>query len=95
MKKLAVTLCLLVVFCLTPVSPTVGLTRVAAAESSYGQQRRRMVAGQLRGRDIVDARVLEAMQKVPRHLFVPPELRHMAYADTPLPIGYDQTISQP
>jgi len=57
--------------------------------------RRRMVDEQLRERDITDARVLEAMMTVPRHLFVPPESRHFAYSDGPLPIGQRQTISQP
>lgn len=54
-----------------------------------------MVAEQLMERDIRDQRVLEAMKTVPRHLFVPPEHRHLAYADGPLPIGGGQTISQP
>jgi protein-L-isoaspartate(D-aspartate) O-methyltransferase len=54
-----------------------------------------MVRRQLRDRDIDDERVLEAMQRVPRHLFVPPELREHAYEDEALPIGSEQTISQP
>ncbi|MCB2149594.1 MAG: protein-L-isoaspartate(D-aspartate) O-methyltransferase [Deltaproteobacteria bacterium] len=54
-----------------------------------------MVIRQLRARDIVDGRVLTAMATVPRHRFVPPELRDLAYRDTPLPIGHGQTISQP
>ena len=54
-----------------------------------------MVREQLRGRDIVNARVIEAMSRVPRHLFVPEELRADAYGDFPLPIGHSQTISQP
>src|SRR4029079_8628690 len=58
-------------------------------------QRRRMVEDQLRGRDIVDARVLDAMERVPRELFVPNGERHRAYADAALPIGHGQTISQP
>ncbi len=45
--------------------------------------------------DIKDKRVLAAMSRVPRDLFVPPESRHLAYADRPLPIGWEQTISQP
>jgi protein-L-isoaspartate(D-aspartate) O-methyltransferase len=45
--------------------------------------------------EIKDKRVLEAMRTIPRELFVPPESRHLAYEDRPLPIGYDQTISQP
>jgi len=49
----------------------------------------------LRGRDITDERVLEAMARVPRELFVLPPERNLAYADRPLSIGYGQTISQP
>ena len=47
------------------------------------------------GKPSLDVRVLAAMQRVPRHLFVPPELAAVAYQDTPLPIGFDKTISQP
>jgi protein-L-isoaspartate(D-aspartate) O-methyltransferase len=54
-----------------------------------------MVEMQLRMRDIVDERVLEAMTRVPRELFVPPEERSRAYADAALAIGSGQTISQP
>lgn len=57
--------------------------------------RRRMVQEQLIPRGITDRRVLEALVKVPRHLFVPEALWHQAYSDRPLPIGYGQTISQP
>ncbi len=59
------------------------------------QRRRNMVERQLRGRDITDERVLQAMLDVPRHEFVPRSLRSKAYDDHPLPIGHDQTISQP
>jgi protein-L-isoaspartate(D-aspartate) O-methyltransferase len=45
--------------------------------------------------EIRDQRVLAAMRHIPRELFIPPESRHLAYADKPLPIGYEQTISQP
>ncbi len=61
----------------------------------FAAQRERMVREQILQRGIRDLRVLEAMRKVPRHLFVPPELRERAYRDCPLPIGYGQTISQP
>ena len=54
-----------------------------------------MVARQIRDRGIRSARVLEAMESVPRHLFVPAELVQRAYTDEPLPIGAGQTISQP
>ena len=59
-------------------------------------ERSRMVEQQLRGRDIVDdARVLEAMERVPRELFVPDDLKDRAFDDAALPIGAGQTISQP
>ena len=61
----------------------------------YETERKRMVDVDLRGRDIVDLRVLNAMLKVPRHEFVTEEYRNQAYADYPLPIGNNQTISQP
>ena len=54
-----------------------------------------MVERQLKQRGIRDERVLAAMEHVPRHIFVPEELRDLAYSDGPLPIGFDQTISQP
>lgn len=54
-----------------------------------------MVDLQLRSRDIVDERVLAAMGRVPRELFIPEELRYRAYDDAALPIGSGQTISQP
>ena len=57
--------------------------------------RRRMVEDQIRRRGIHDGRVLSAMEEVPRHLFLPKEIRQLAYADEPLPIGEGQTISQP
>jgi protein-L-isoaspartate(D-aspartate) O-methyltransferase len=63
------------------------------ADSS--RARAEMVATQLRGRDITDPRVLEAMGRVERHRFVPDALRAEAYDDHPLPIGHGQTISQP
>lgn len=61
----------------------------------WNDQRRRMVDEQLKARDITDPRVLGAMLAVPRHLFMPESGRAEAYADTPVPIGHGQTISQP
>src|SRR3954447_467001 len=58
-------------------------------------ERAQMVEWQLRGRGIEDERVLAAMGRVPRELFVPPDLRDGAYVDAALPIGGNQTISQP
>ncbi|HWN92557.1 MAG TPA: protein-L-isoaspartate(D-aspartate) O-methyltransferase [Verrucomicrobiae bacterium] len=66
-----------------------------AGTQRYARERERMVAEQLVPRGIKDPRVLEAMGKVPRHLFVDEALRDKAYGDHPLPIGEGQTISQP
>jgi protein-L-isoaspartate(D-aspartate) O-methyltransferase len=63
--------------------------------ADFATLRARMVERQLRGRGIVDERVLAAMAAVPREAFVPPSLRHRAYADSALPIDEGQTISQP
>lgn len=57
--------------------------------------RHKMVLEQIAQRDITDERVLKAMQKIPRHFFVPDEMKKMAHDDNPLPIGHEQTISQP
>jgi protein-L-isoaspartate(D-aspartate) O-methyltransferase len=54
-----------------------------------------MVETQIAARDVKDPNVLKAMRTVPRHAFIPPSGQRYAYADHPLPIGYDQTISQP
>ncbi len=64
-------------------------------ELRYLNDRQRMVDEQIAARGLREARLLEAMRSVPRHCFVPPEYRHLAYADGPLPIGSGQTISQP
>ena len=61
----------------------------------FERERQLMVNNQLKRRGIVDYGILEAMRKVPRHLFVPPELISSAYNDSPLSIGEGQTISQP
>jgi protein-L-isoaspartate(D-aspartate) O-methyltransferase len=62
---------------------------------TYEEARRLMVERQLRDRGIVDERVLDAMGRVPRELFVPESLRDLVYEDSALPIGHGQTISQP
>jgi protein-L-isoaspartate(D-aspartate) O-methyltransferase len=61
----------------------------------YLYPRRRMVAEQVRARGIRDERLLSALESVPRHRFVPPDVASRAYEDGPLPIGAGQTISQP
>jgi protein-L-isoaspartate(D-aspartate) O-methyltransferase len=65
------------------------------AAQGHDAERAAMVQQQLRARDIRSPRVLEVMGRVPREAFVPEAQRGDAYADRPLPIGYDQTISQP
>lgn len=63
--------------------------------TEYDRARERMVQSQIEARGIKDPRVLDAMRQVPRHLFVPVDMRGSAYRDSPLPIGEGQTISQP
>ena len=62
---------------------------------AYAGQRRKMVEEQILGRGIKDLSVMEVLSRVPRHLFVNSSLQHRAYGDCPLPIGENQTISQP
>jgi protein-L-isoaspartate(D-aspartate) O-methyltransferase len=76
--------------CVDPTPPKAPVD--AAADVA---QREQMVARQLRNRDIADERVLAAMAAVPRHAFMPADVRPQAYADSALPIGRGQTISQP
>ena len=72
-----------------------GCGQKPTAASDFAAQRQRMVTEQLKARGISDERVLNAMNKVPREEFVPPDSRAGSYEDGPLPIGYAQTISQP
>lgn len=75
-----------------------------AAAEDYAAEREEMIkqvelmareSGPYTGRHVLDDRVMQAMAKVPRHMFVPPEMRSQAYQNRALPIGHDQTISQP
>jgi protein-L-isoaspartate(D-aspartate) O-methyltransferase len=70
-----------------------GLARSPAEDPAAARER--MVREQVEARGVTDARTLAALRKVERHLFVPPALAALAYADQPLPIGEGQTISQP
>ncbi len=63
--------------------------------NQYYKKRWEMVENQLISRGIKDSRVIKAMLKIPRHEFIPEDLRDLAYNDNPVPIGIDQTISQP
>jgi protein-L-isoaspartate(D-aspartate) O-methyltransferase len=74
--------------------PAAGSPRLNAT-TEFDAARHAMVETQLRRRGLSDTAVLTAMDRVPRHEFVPPEFRHRAYEDAPLPIGEGQTISQP
>ncbi len=86
---------------LAPVPYGTGLARDFPTEAAAREPRtnsvrgERMVRDQIAARGVRDPRVLAALRKLPRHLFVPPNLQSAAYEDTPLPIGYGQTISQP
>ena len=82
------------VLCLAVVG-FLAVVQIGAQTDPYVRQREEMVQRQLRGRDITDPLVLDAMRNVPRHQFVRPGDRDQAYRDSPLPIGYGQTISQP
>lgn len=91
---------LTVLACTAPADTVVDASsgaRNAAAQPAADREgdRMNMVERQLAARDITDPRVLDAMRRVPRHRFVPPDLSARAYEDRPLPIGYRQTISQP
>jgi len=90
---LKITLLLVLVVC----AAVAGVLPGAWADDSneFVKKRQQMVAGQIKGRGIVDQAILRAMVTVPRHLFVPDYLQRQAYIDGPLPIGHGQTISQP
>jgi protein-L-isoaspartate(D-aspartate) O-methyltransferase len=84
--------CILVLYILVFSLPQ---TIPALEPDDYTRLREHMVKQQIMARGIEDPRVLEAMRKVPRHLFVPEKYRAFSYRDHPLPIGQGQTISQP
>lgn len=65
------------------------------SQNDYKGAREKMLTNDIKSRGVQDKLTLQAMSTVPRHLFVPQELRSQAYRDGPLPIGYGQTISQP
>jgi len=71
------------------------MTAPSNGSDPYRRQREEMVASQIEARGVTNPLVLEAMRKTPRHAFVTKDMLDMAHADRPLPIGHDQTISQP
>ena len=83
----------LIVSCLMVFNCCLG--KKAKDENDFEKKRKAMVSEQIEARGVRDRRVLEVMEKVPRHEFVPEEYRTFAYEDCPLPIGEGQTISQP
>ncbi len=76
-------------------APTTWDAGLPEVEAAFAKERRTMVARQMKRRDIRDPAVLAAMERVPRHRFVPRSMRRYAYADRPLPLGCRQTVSQP
>jgi protein-L-isoaspartate(D-aspartate) O-methyltransferase len=86
-------LCFFLMFLI--VCPLIGLAEDISDTPAFRQAREKMVSRQIRARGISSIPVLEAMGKVPRHAFVPANLKSRAYGDHPLPIGEGQTISQP
>ncbi len=98
MRHLACTTLMILVLCacgLPTVTPAVTTGPAAPATDQFAEERERMVDEQIIPRDVTDPIVLQAMRRVPRHEFVPPEYLDQSYEDHPLPIGYGQTISQP
>jgi protein-L-isoaspartate(D-aspartate) O-methyltransferase len=77
------------------VTPIPATAPPASPFDQYAEERERMVNEQIIPLDVTDPIVLQAMRRVSRHEFVPPEYRDQSYANHPLPIGYGQTISQP
>lgn len=86
MYKMKLTIFLIILTC---------VSAYGQQEDKYSVMRNEMVNNQIIKRGIRNSLTIKAMQKVPRHLFVPPEYVSRAYDDSPLPIGYNQTISQP
>jgi len=95
----------LVACCVAAITSTASMTSTlgcsapgaerSIVQEDWSRARTEMVRSQLQGRDIDEPRVLDAMGRVERHLFVPESARSNAYDDSPLPIGQGQTISQP
>ncbi len=72
-----------------------GGSQAPGASDAYALRRHSMVRQQIEARGVRNPAILDVMRRVPRHLFVPPDQRAYAYEDRPLPIGLEQTISQP
>lgn len=83
------------IVCQKPHPNRASTSAIGQVADSHQRARELMVRQQIAARGVRDQRVLEAMRKVPRHLFVPLAMQPFAYVDMPLPIGHEQTISQP
>jgi protein-L-isoaspartate(D-aspartate) O-methyltransferase len=81
--------------CQGPPTTRVSRPPVDQDTKTYRRVRELMVRQQIAARGVRDQRVLQALRDVPRHLFVPPQMQPYAHLDNPLPIGHEQTISQP
>lgn len=79
---------LLILFLLLPIN-------IVPQEDKFAELRETMVEKQIISRGITEKGIIEAMRTIPRNLFVPDNMVEVAYADSPLPIGFNQTISQP
>ncbi|MCP4269625.1 MAG: protein-L-isoaspartate(D-aspartate) O-methyltransferase [Candidatus Brocadiaceae bacterium] len=105
MKIIALLITVIIVYCvLYTYRPFMNFTEKDAiamgkgsipTEEDFALKRRRMVEQQIKARGVTNKPVLEAMEKVPRHMFVPENYKQFSYYDQPLPIGQGQTISQP
>jgi protein-L-isoaspartate(D-aspartate) O-methyltransferase len=71
------------------------LNQSPLSDADFAARREQMVQNQIKRRGLQEERLLHALRLVPRHLFIPEKYWHAAYDDTPLPIGFNQTISQP
>ena len=94
MRRLYFIITLLMLLAAIPLTEKISIG-MQEEDGEFTRQRGLMVREQIEARGIKDKSVLGAMRKVKRHLFVPWAYRHLAYSDTPLPVGEGQTISQP
>ena len=100
MRTWLLTLAIVLAACAAaPITPTIPTRPIRSPSPTvsepFTQLRKEMVVSQIQSRDVTAPDVLDAMNTVPRHSFVPQEYLDQAYEDHPLPIGYGQTISQP
>ncbi len=95
MRRLSCIMLIVWLSACSAVTPAPAATPRPSPLDQFAEERERMVDDQIIPRDVTDPIVLQAMRRVPRHEFVPPEYLGQSYENHPLPIGYGQTISQP